>query len=156
MKKFYFENTKVVTQYYERGGLKIIDIENFIDTMKISWMKKKLLKDSAKRQSIIGADIDINQVLTLGPLYALQNFVKSKNQFWLDVFQSWIKLVKRYGEDDKIIQDQMASCVLWHNGIFKINSKTMCLKAWSEKDINFLNPLLDKDGKLWNTTTLHL
>ena len=102
---------KVVTQYYEKGGLKMIDIENFIDTMKMSWMKR-ILKGSAKWQSIIGADIDINQVLTLGPLYALQNVVKSKNQFWLDVFQSWNKLVKRYGEDDKIIQDHMASCVM--------------------------------------------
>ena len=90
----------------------MIDIENFIDTMKMSWMKK-LLKGSAKWQSIIGADIDINQVLTLGPLYALQNVVKSKNQFWLDVFQSWNKLVKCYGEDDKIIQDHMASCALY-------------------------------------------
>jgi hypothetical protein len=108
---------KVVTQYYERGGHKMIDIENFIDTMRMPWMKKKILKGSAKWQSIIGADIDINQVLTLGPLCAIQNVVKSKNQFWLDIFQSWNKLVKRYGEDDKIIQNHMASCVLWYNGI---------------------------------------
>ena len=46
------------------------------------------------------------------------------------------------------MQDHMASCVLWYNDIFKINNKTMFLKGWSENNINFLNSLLDEDGKI--------
>jgi hypothetical protein len=69
MEKSCFENLKkkLSVKIMKGGGgggegLKMFDIENFIQAMKMSWMKR-ILKGSAKWQSIIGADIDINIVL---------------------------------------------------------------------------------------------
>jgi hypothetical protein len=70
----------------------MINIENFIAYLKMSWVKK-LIFDTAKWQSIIGTEVDISNVIKFGPVYALQKLEKSKNMFWKDVMKSWKRLI---------------------------------------------------------------
>jgi exonuclease III len=81
----------IVTQGYEKGGLNMVNLENFIASMKISWVKK-LIQNSSKWQQVIGEDLDINHVIKYGPTYALNHIEKAKNKFWRDVFDAWKKL----------------------------------------------------------------
>ena len=135
----------VVTQEYEKGGLNMINIENFIAYLKMSWVKK-LIFDAAKWQSIIGTEVDISNVIKFGPVYALQKLEKSKNMFWKDVMKSWKRLICCFEKSnyDKVI----ANSVLWYNENIKVNRKTLYLKVWCENKIYTVNSLLDEDGKI--------
>ena len=73
---------KVVTQEYIDGGLKMVDIENFDASMKISWVKKMLkTTDPPKWLKILGETIDIDKIIKLGPNYALLQTKPLPNNF---------------------------------------------------------------------------
>lgn len=135
----------IVTQEYEKGGLNMINIENFIASMKISWVKK-LLQSSAKWQFVIGEDINISQVIRYGPTYALKNIEKSKNKFWQDVFNSWKKLENCF--ENELTPEKMGKTVLWYNEKLKVDKKLMSLKEWSKNNIYLINSLLDEEGNI--------
>ena len=74
---------KVVTQEYIDGGLKMVEIENFDASMKISWVKKMLqITNPPKWLNILGETIDIDKIIKLGPNYALLQTKTTTNQFW--------------------------------------------------------------------------
>ena len=80
---------KIVTQEYIDGGLKMVEIENFDASMKISWVKKMLqITDPRKWLKVLGETIDIDIIIKFGPNYALLQTKTSTNQFWKDVFES--------------------------------------------------------------------
>ena len=136
----------IVTQEYGKGGLNMINIENFIASMKISWIKSKLLNSSAKWQSVIGEDININQVIKYGPTFALKYIEDSKNRFWQDVFSSWKRLENCF--ENALTVDKMGKSVLWFNEKLKVDKKPMHLKEWCKNNIYLVNSLLDEEGNI--------
>lgn len=79
----------VATQGYEEAELNVhvVNIENCIASLKCHGLKKKL-SDTAKRKSIMGAEVNISNGIT----YALYTLEKSWNVFWSDVIESWKQL----------------------------------------------------------------
>lgn len=120
------------------GGVKMIDIENCIDTLNISKVKRQ--QDNL---SVLSKGSQLNiQILRAVPVLRAVHVVRSEesdkvnNRFWFDVSQSWNRIVNCSAHDDTITQEQLSSTVLWYNENLKKNNKLIFMKAWSEKVIH--------------------
>ena len=109
---------KVLPQEYIDGRLKMVEIENFDASMKISWVKKILQDtDPHKWLKIRGENIDIDKTIKLGPNYALLKTKTTTNPFWKDVFKSW----KPFGNHNATTD--ICKSILWCNENIQIDKK---------------------------------
>ena len=56
----------VVTQNYENCGLKMTNIQNYLDGLKTTWIRRLITTDYASWKNISFAIMDINKLLTTG------------------------------------------------------------------------------------------
>ena len=82
----------VVTQNYENGGLKMINIQNYIDGLKTTWIRRLITTDDASWKNISFAIMDIDKLLTTGIDILNKTIDNIKNSFWKDVLVAWKKL----------------------------------------------------------------
>lgn len=80
----------VITQDYSSGGLKMVDINNFITSLKCSWIKR--LTKSHKPWmdflfSIYGNDF-LQKLFDFGGSFVIECLHKVNNDFWKDVLNS--------------------------------------------------------------------
>jgi hypothetical protein len=104
---------------YENGGFRMINIKYFCLTQKLTWIKR-LLDDLkfADWKTLFLSDI---QKYGRNYIWLIQNpepsFLKNLNQFWKDVFKSWMKITSKTNEEP-------LSEPLYHNPHIQINKKS--------------------------------
>ena len=104
----------ILTQAYELGGLKMLDIENYIKGLKLTWIRR-LIKDSSKLNKLLLYSEKLNiEDLYLGPSKQL------KNHFWQEVFSAWNELKRK-----EVIQEKQdfLTCNIWKNELHKSSYK---------------------------------
>jgi hypothetical protein len=123
----------------EDGGLKMTNIPNFIDGLKIAWVKRYLDENNKGTWKLLSH----NDIEGFGGDWIWLCRPEKHTDFWYDkmcntflsdVLKAWFRL--RKSSDDKI-SDQ----VIWYNSSIKINRKTVFYKTWSTKGINFISNL---------------
>ena len=136
---------KTVIADYEHGGLKMIDIECFLEAQKVMWVKRlqKLGKGSWTAfpnyllDKLLGKDsfkcsTDIKKLGTWMP------------PFYLQLFEAWDKAVANSVEDPFRVRRE----VLWLNKNIKINRKEIHFKEWHDKGIILFHDILDDRGNV--------
>ena len=77
---------------YENGGLKMTDIECFINSLKLTWVKKLLDPRNTSSWKLLLLD-DIERYGNFNILvynkYDMTKIVRNLNSFWRDVFLAW-------------------------------------------------------------------
>ena len=68
----------------------MINIDCFIEALKISWIKKLLNSNDKKRIQLFEDTISkVSDLANLGDLYILKLINKTKNSFWKDTLKCW-------------------------------------------------------------------
>ena len=80
----------VSKQTYEKGGLKVLDINNHIISLKSTWIRR-YLTGSGKWKTIFEENFNVNLLFNVGNKYIEICSNKTKNIFWRDTFNSWKK-----------------------------------------------------------------
>ena len=132
---------------HKNGGLKNVDINFKIISLKCSWIKR-LYDDNHHEWKII-------------PLYYIEKFLGKNFQFHsnlcipltiLDHFPSFYKnlisLWSSYISCSPNIPSTIASQYIWYNTYFKIDNKVIYYKEFSEKGINYVINFFDENGSL--------
>jgi hypothetical protein len=130
---------------YEHGGLKMIDIESFLEAQKVMWIKRlqkseegswmaypKYLFDKLLGKDSFRCQTDIKKLRTWMP------------PFYLQLFETWEKTVRDPGEDPFKVRRE----VLWLNKNIKINKKEVLFKDWYDKGIIMVHDILDDRGNV--------
>ena len=130
----------VVTQSYEKGGLNMTDITDFIDSLKISWIRRLFKSESSWtifiRNKVNSLSVDVFSVGSgVGEVLC-----KDWNPFWNDVFKAWSRYVKNSLMSLK--EAEILNHPLWYNN--SINFKFR--KNWYEHGIRNINDLIDEEG----------
>ena len=121
------------------GGLNMVNIHNFIDALKITWVKRFLDEKNKASWKILFS----NELLKIGdewiwfcnPKTHIDfRYEKIDNEFLCEVLKSWFALKKT--------QKENLDEVLWYNSKIKINRKTIYYKSWSSEGINFVSDLI--------------
>ena len=113
----------ILTQNYDKGGLRMIDLHHFVASLKINWLKKYILKESKF----------LELVKTMCPM--ITSYYKTKlneidNPFWKNAFESYLILNNKYCVSD---WEQYKILPIWYNNYFKIGGKSFLFRDFYGK-----------------------
>ena len=143
-------NRKTIIQNYEIGGLKTIDINIFINSIKSGWVKRiNDNKNNGDWKAIYLKQIDkFGGKLIFECNLNLKDLIKSfkiDSGFLSDILQSWCTL--NFNENIDNIKKE----IIWNNTHIKNNNKTILYKSWLDKGIKYIMHLFDSRSKVFYT-----
>ena len=80
---------KQITQHYEKGGLKIINIDNYIKGLKCSWIKRLMNGNNPKWKQLLGYQNKNDKILFHGSEYIIVLLRDIRNPFWRDTLNAY-------------------------------------------------------------------
>lgn len=138
---------KYSIQKIENGGIGLPDVNVFIQALKLSWIRKLLLKNTKWKIILETLCPEVKDLNSFGS----KKFIFSKcNQFWRDVFNAYDKLNSHIELDNEDITAEP----IFLNSKFKINNSHFCFKAWIAKDLFLVGDILDVNGNFLSYETL--
>jgi exonuclease III len=156
-------NMRQLYQNYEDGGLKLTSIKEFCQSLRISWVKKITTSDDYSTIGVLTKEFlgkHHNKLIWKGNLHFKDvHKLKIQNAFLNDVLIAWCKVhyVRIEDLDD---DNERKMQMLWYNSNIKINNGPVYYKAWYDKNIVFINDLLQDSGRVHSCEyfrdTLHI
>ena len=138
-----------VIQNYSHGGLRMLDLQSFVKSMKISWINRLFTGDMTW-QEIIRTDCpDIKNILTYGSRKILHISSGIKNMFWKNVLEAFASFSCALKPD----LNGLLSENIWYSDYTKFNRSIV--HYWNAKGIRFLSDLISEStGKLHTKESL--
>ena len=134
---------EVLCQEYNNGGLKMIQLNNYINALKIGWIRRLIRGNSKYKILFETIHTSINDILNRGETYIEEIKSNCTNKFWWDVLEAWKKLTLK-------LKPTSASDSIWNNGNIRIDTcnNAVFYRRWYSKNIYFIKDLLDEHGHL--------
>jgi len=130
---------EVLTKGYNAGGAKMIDIEQFINALKLSWLRRFFTKNNTWQQPLNLLVEQFPLMWKVGSQYMI-NRVKTDNPFWSDILEIWDAFCSKiYLSKDDILNEP-----LWFNVQF--NDTNLCIYNWFMHGIRTLSDIVDDNG----------
>ena len=133
---------EILMQDYSKGGLKILNIKNYIVALKTTWIRRLVTKDSKYINIFETQYPKVNDLIIRGAAYLKQWQKGIKNRFWKDVLEAWMKL---QSETKPQKTEDILSMNIWNNDNFKIDNKPIFLKKWFDKKIYYVKDIINKN-----------
>ena len=131
----------ILTKRYENGGLKMIDLETFIKSLKITWIKRFMGSDA---NGILNK-IYMEKIHPFGGKFLFEcNYSENDvdvfagtNKFLKDVLTSWASL------NSKPVILSYRDEILWNNSNIRAGGCTIIYKNWYQKGIKYFKDIYD-------------
>ena len=137
---------QTVIQNYKMGGIRMIDVESFIQSLKITWLRR-IIKMKTKYLNLIDIICPfINYIPKFGVNYLKINKNSVENKFWYNVIESYITFADLLKPEN---WSQFCTVQLWYNPSIKVGGSSVFYKNWYEGGIIHVNDLLDEHGNLF-------
>ena len=133
---------RVLTLDFKKCGIKMIDLEKFVMSLKVTWLRRALKSNSpwvALFQSTIMTDMAKFQIA--GSTFAIKQSQSITNNFWISVLHAWNILFQKYKPCNL---EQIMSTPLWYNP--KMSTENLYLPTWYKKGIRTFSDVIDSDG----------
>lgn len=137
----------VITQDFENGGLRMVDLSHFIQALKITWLRR-LSRCNNKYFSLIETICPfINTYKQYGSDYVKIKLKIISNPFWKDVWSNYATMMEKI-----IIKSwsEFLSLPVWYNNKFKIAGKSFYDKSFHEKGLLFVNDFVNVNGNFYS------
>ena len=129
----------LLTQEYVTGGLKMINLDNFISSLKISWIRRIILSNSTPWLTLFENTVTTkNNIIYLGSNYLQLILKTTHNQFWKDVLNAWYTFT--IINQPTTIHEKLCS-PLWYNP--NICQTNLYSKKWYSKGISTISDIID-------------
>ena len=130
-----------IVQSYETGGLQMVDVDAFIRSLKLTWLKR-LTESTAAWAMIAKTELPyIHDILQFGSKMLQKIRLKIKNPFWQDVVEAY----SRFSIDYKPDSQDILSESLWFSDYSKY--KCSIVKDWDKKGVRFIADLFDENTR---------
>lgn len=136
----------VVKQYFE-GGLKMINLNAFVDALKITWVRRLIQWDN-NWQVFIKHTISVEKLLSCGSEYIKEIYNKTNNEFWKDVFKALSKFDDSVDSD--MVEQNFPQTPIFYNRYLHIAGKSFFYKTWFQKGIRFIKDLITDHGTFYD------
>jgi hypothetical protein len=138
-------NRMVAVHSIEHGGIGIPNIEVYIKSLKLTWLKKCCDPNYASKWKTILLDtMPVETISTYGPR-VLSNR-RTSNPFWRDVFNSYIDFYNKVNIEKT---EEVLLEPLFCNDKFKINNAVMNFETWTDAGIYSVKDLVQKNGEFY-------
>ena len=129
--------TKVV-QKYQFDGLKMIDLRAFINSLKVTWLKR--LNNQSDWTALSTHDrIDPHELLMYGTAKLKKRKTETENAFWRDVIQALIEINTALS----MTYENIITEPLWYSDHTKF--RTSKIVSWEQKGLRFIGDLFNSD-----------
>ena len=134
---------QVVTQAYAKGGLKMIDIDVYISSLKLSSIRR-FFQSNANWQSPMNRILNRHLFLwDTGTLYK-KNILQDPhiNPFWTEIFNMWYLYA-----DNSIPKSTIAILnePIWYNN--KLTNTFLCISGWAKHNVLKIKDLRSINGE---------
>ena len=137
-------NRKQITQGYLKGGLNMINIQNFVQSLKSTWIRRLLKDPEAIWAKLFETTIfQTNKLVLLGPQFCSYYKQFVQNEFWKNVLDSWVSVSQLQTIKTRI---DILSSPLWYNPL--ISKYNFYLSDWFKRGIIYVRDMLDNTGKI--------
>ena len=136
---------EVVQKEYEDGGLKMVNVKNFIYALKTTWIRRLSLNNS-KWQNLFNCSVSTEKLFGCGTAYVDKVLQTITNKFWKDVLYCWKLTVDKNFKDG---WSDFLSSPIWYNNMIKVGGKCMYLQKLFEKGIRYVNDFINSDGNFF-------
>ena len=137
------KRTKLV-QKQSKDGLNMVDIELFIKSMKLTWLKRLATSHADWTQLAKQQLPEIELLLTYGSGKLQQLRSDLSNRFYIDIIDALIKFNREY----KPCYEEIISEKIWYSDWTKY--KTTKISLWDERGLRFIGDLYNQNtGKMY-------
>ena len=133
----------IVIKEYKQGGLKMINIEHFVQALKVTWIRRLIQKESKWSYLLNYMYPNISKFTCFGINFLKQKIREIQNSFWSDTFTAWVNFCSKITVNtwtDFLLQP------IWYNYNVKVGGQCIFYKRWFNKGINFIYDLVDDKG----------
>ena len=128
----------IVVKQYCQGGLQMINLKAFINSLKLTWLRRVILSNSPW-QSVLKNIINFQEIFTLGRESILSLIRNVKNKFWVDVLKAYADIQHLNHQDT---ENHVLSSPIFHNNETKISNKSVYIKSWYQNGVRYVNDII--------------
>ena len=122
---------EVAVQNYDQGGLKILDLNAFINALKSTWIRRYYM-GTGKWKLLLSVSVNFDLLTNCGPNY-IKNSISKLNDFWKHVFNAWNRIIEI--NSTKKVDSCPLGLPIWYNSQILIDSNPIFYRSWYEKGI---------------------
>ena len=136
---------KTLMQDYSDGGLRMICVRTFINSLKTTWIRRIMNAEDNSWVRLLQDTLPLHfkHYYNFGNNYFKQLASDTTNMFWKDVFNA-VQCFKYITDAD----DLFIFNALWFNDKIKINGKVIYYKQWFDKGVRYVYDLVDENGSI--------
>ena len=136
---------------YKEGGLRMVKIQQFIDAIKISWIRRNISSDTKWKSLLFTAYPTLEDFHLFGQVFFLSKINRIDNKFWYDTFQAWINFLNKI---EIRSWDDFLKTPIWCNKLLKVGGKSILYKHWVEKGLLSIYDIIDSNGNFYELNYL--
>ncbi|MCU7800901.1 MAG: hypothetical protein KZQ70_12335, partial [gamma proteobacterium symbiont of Lucinoma myriamae] len=136
---------KILIQDYKDGGLRMVDVENFVNALKVSWIRRMITENKKYLKIFQTMYPMFKDFQNYGESFFVQNIHKISNPFWKDVFSSYKYFLSKTAPQN---WTEFLAQPLWLNKSIKVGGSSIAYKLWIKKGILVINDLMNSNGNL--------
>ena len=128
---------------YDKGGLKMIDIQSFNESLKMKWIQGYLNNDNQGKWKLF---VDYSLQKYGGKIVFLSNLKKKdvpllniKDPFLREIIEHWTNMNYREKNLD------FNSMGIWHNSLIRIENQPFFYQSWFKAGVKEVQDLLNQD-----------
>ena len=127
---------------YEKGGLKMLDINSTICSLKLSWLRR-LKVNNDLRNIVLNFYPDFDKIFSTGG--EISNNINFHNQFWNDVAKHYKKLNDKSHPQNI---NEFFSEFLFYNKNILIDNTPIFIRVWYEANIKRIGDVSNNEKRL--------
>ena len=141
-----------ITQPYLKGGLKMVNIRNFVASLKISWLRRFQQNPQAQWVKLLNyTNPKLNYIFFLGDHWILLNLRTFTNPFWKEVVAAYQNLIEQYIPSN---ETELLCTPLFYNPRFK--TEELQLLSVARQGYSFITGFLSCTGNILPIEELNL
>ena len=139
----------VMIQNIVDGGLKLVDIESKVKSLKAIWGKRFITECGQKWKAVPALLYKTNDISLFFKMNQEDKVIHHK--FYQEIFSTWsdIRVLDKHLNNINI-----RSQILWNNRYLKISKKPFYWRQWADNNIFMIQDIITEDGKFMNEVDL--
>ena len=135
---------EIICQDYQHGGLKMIEIHNFIKGLKVTWIRRLMKTENSPWFTLFENQIcTVKRLQTFGKLWICKILNKVRNPFWCDILKIWQDVVDINKVNSNI---DILNSPIWYNHRL-VEVYPFYLPNWYNSGIKFVHDVVKDCGK---------
>ena len=138
---------EILTSDYDKGGLRMIDIEKFIWSLKISWVKRILQTESNSLLKHLYENVfkQFGGNILFECNFREADIIKQfkKKTFLRDLLLAWSKFA------NKTVISNYHNEIIWNNSNIRVGENTIFYKEWFQLGIKHIKDIYDQQNQTY-------